>query len=86
MYENSNIDLFDRIVKNIWIYEKVFWKNLLENLLYNKHYENCKRWLTHIYWYRDIDIMTDKMVNNTEFKAISKILFKFTENKNDNSK
>lgn len=76
-------NFFDRIVKINWLYEKVFWKKLLNNLIYDSEYERSKRLLSQLHWYDNIDeIFWDKVMRD-EFKKISKIIFKFYDNGNN---
>jgi len=77
-------ELFDKIVKISWLYEKVFWKDLLTNLIYDSEYERSKRILSEIYWYENIDTIFWKQIIRDEFKKISKIIFKFYEWAQDN--
>ena len=77
-------ELFDKIVKISWLYEKVFWKDLLTNLIYDSEYERSKRVLSELYWYENIDTIFWKQIIRDEFKKISKIIFKFYEWNQDN--
>jgi len=65
------------------LYEKVFGKELLTNLIYDKDFEKSKRMLTEIYDYVNIDAIFGKQIRNDEFKKISKIIFKFYDNGNN---
>lgn len=82
MYKNNGSpnELFDKIVKISWLYEKVFWKNLLKSLIFDENFENSKRMLSQIYWYSSVDDIFWRKILKDEFKKISKIIFKFYEN------
>lgn len=77
-------ELFDKIVKISWLYQKVFWKELLTDLIYDDTYEESKRMLSEVYWYNNIDDIFWKKIKRDEFKKISKIIFKFYEGNGNN--
>ena len=76
-------ELFDKIVKISWLYEKVFWKDLMNNLIYDQQFEESKRVLTEIYEYENVDLIFWKKIMRDEFKKISKIIFKFYDGGNN---
>lgn len=79
---NSKHDVLKEILSISWIYEKVFW-NLLEKLVYDNKEKSCKRLLKHVYWFEDVDVIFDSVIENRKFNYLSKIIFHFYENENN---
>lgn len=75
-------ELFDKIVKISWLYVKVFWTELLNNLIYDEQYERSKRVLSWLYGYENLDEIYWKQIKREEFKKISKIIFRFYDGQN----
>lgn len=73
-------DIIDQLVKINWLYEKVFWSELLRSLAYNQIRETDKNTLKQIYWYKDIDDVFQKKIQRSEFERLSKIIFRVSEN------
>ena len=71
-------DIFDELIKNTWLYEKIFWK-LLSDLVYDQELEKRKNLLTNVYWYREVDKIFKKEIERDEFENLSKIIFKYQE-------
>lgn len=71
-------DIFDKLVKQSWLYEKIFWK-LLPDLVYDQQIEKRKNALSKIYWFRDVDETFKKDIERWEFENLSKIIFKYQE-------
>lgn len=77
-------DIVDKLVKINWLYEKVFWSELLGRIIYNQKKEKYRRLLKKVYMFDDIDDIFDKEVLRDEMTKLSKIIFRFSENvKND---
>lgn len=71
-------DIFDKLVKQSWLYEKIFWK-LLPDLVYDQQIEKRKNVLKNVYWFRDVDDVFKKDIERWEFENLSKIIFKYQE-------
>jgi hypothetical protein len=73
-------DILDEIVSIAWLYEKIFWK-LLDKLVFKKVFENKKHILKKVYWFTDIDEIFEKQIERREFEKLSKVIFRFYDNK-----
>lgn len=73
--------MIEQLIKYKWIYHQIFW-DLLEKLVFRKEVENDKDLLKGL-WFIDVDIIFTSEVDNKNFKDISKIIFKFYENLNN---
>lgn len=72
-------DIIEEIVSIAWLYEKIFWK-LLDKLVFVKDFENKKHILKNVFWYTDIDSIFEKQIERKEFASLSKIIFRFANN------
>jgi len=75
-------DVIKDIVWIVWVYEKVFWK-LLWYLVYDNELKDCKNILKNVYWYKDVDLIFDDKIINSNFEKLSKIIFRFYEKDED---
>ena len=67
------------LIKYKWIYNQIFW-DLLEKIIFNKEIEREKdllKWLGFV----DVDIIFKAEIDDHKFKDLSKIIFRFYENK-----
>jgi hypothetical protein len=71
-------DIFDKLVKQSWLYEKIFWK-LLPDLVYDQEIEKRKNVLKNVFWFRDVWEVFKKDIERREFENLSKIIFKYQE-------
>jgi len=71
-------DIFDKLVKQSGLYEKIFWK-LLPDLVYDQEIEKRKNVLKNVYWFRDVWDVFKKDIERREFENLSKIIFKYQE-------
>lgn len=75
-------DIVDFLVKNKWLYNNVFWDELLNKIAYNQEREEKKVLLKVVFWFNDIDEIFDKELKRDKFNEMSRILFKISENGN----
>ncbi len=73
--------MIEQLIKYKGIYHQIF-GDLLEKLVFKKEVENDKDLLKGL-WFIDVDIVFTSEVDNKNFKDISKIIFKFYENLNN---
>ncbi len=71
-------DIVDEILWFTWLYRKVFW-DLLPWLIYNQSLNNDLEILENIYWFEWLNEMFTPIIERSELKALSKIMFRFTE-------
>lgn len=79
-------DIVEKLVKINWLYEKVFWNELLNRVVYNQKKELYRSILKNVYGYEDVDELFDKSIIRDEFTKLSKIIFRITENTGNGKK
>lgn len=75
-------DIFDKLVSQSWLYEKVFWK-LLPDLVYDQEVEKRKNLLIETYGFKDVNKVFKKEIERGEFENMSKIIFKYNESQKE---
>jgi hypothetical protein len=66
------------------LYEKIFGDIILDKLLRREDERLIKNLLKEVYGYKDIDYIVPDRLEYKKLREISKIIFKFYENKEDN--
>lgn len=81
-WSRTHKDILEEIVSISWLYEKIFWK-LLDKLVFIRTFENKKYILKKVYNYTDIEEIFEKQIERKEFSSLSKIIFRFANNENN---
>jgi len=71
--------VIENLLKYRWIYHQIF-GDLLDDLVYNEDIRKYKEFIK-AFWYDDIDDLIIDEVDKWNFTKISKIIFRFYENK-----
>lgn len=64
---------------NEGVYDKVFGPKLLDQLVYDRAIDNSIHVIGEVYGFDDADLVFWRKIDRSEFKAISRIIFKFQE-------
>jgi len=73
-------DIVDEIVSIDGLYKKVF-GDLLDGLVYDRQINNNVELLEKVYWFDKVEEIFWPVINRTEFRKLSKIIFRFYEQK-----
>ena len=71
-------DIFDKLVSQQGLYEKIFGK-LLDDMVFDQETEKRKNLLREVFWFQDVDRVFKKEIERSEFENLSKIIFKYQE-------
>ena len=85
--DSNDAGILEAIMKKEGVYDKVFGPELLNQLVYDIPIDYAIHTIGNVYGYTDSESVFRRKIDRTEFKAISRIIFKFQEiSQNDNSK
>jgi hypothetical protein len=81
-WNRTDKDILEEIVSISWLYEKIFWK-LLNKLVFIRSFENKKYILKKVFNFDDVEEIFEKQIERKEFNTLSKIIFRFANNENN---
>lgn len=71
-------DIFDQLVSQKWLYERVFGK-LLNDLVFDQEVEARKSILKNVFNFRDVDMVFKKEIERGNFHDLTKMVFRYYE-------
>lgn len=77
--QTTTVDIIDKIVSIDWLYEKVFGK-LLFPLVFDLSIATDIHTLKQVYGFSNADIVFVTPIDRSEFRDLTKVIFKYQEN------